>query len=61
MMSKAIDVRKVQHALDRAARNAKRGSSDVRAGKFLVGRNAESGQFVSRREGSGSKQARNKK
>jgi hypothetical protein len=60
-MQKIIDVRKVQHALDRAARNAKRGSSDVRAGKFLAGRNAESGQFVTRRESNSGKQARNKK
>jgi hypothetical protein len=60
-MQKVIDVRKVQHALDRAARNAKRGSSDVRAGKYLVGRNAESGRLVTRRESDGGKQVRNKK
>jgi hypothetical protein len=60
-MQKVIDVRKVQHALDRAARNAKRGSSDVRAGKFLIGRNAEGGRFVTRHESNSGKKARNKK
>ena len=50
MMSKVVDIGKVQRALDRAARNAKRGSSEVRAGKILVGRNAASGQFVMRRD-----------
>jgi len=35
-MTKIIDVGKVQEALDRAARNAKHGSSDVRAGRFVA-------------------------
>jgi hypothetical protein len=60
-MQKVIDIRKVQHALDRAARNAKRGSSDVRAGKYLVGRNAERSQFATRHESNSGKQARKKK
>jgi hypothetical protein len=60
-MSKVVDVSKVQQALDRAARNAQRGSSDVRAGKYLAGRNAESGQYVARRESNGGKQARGDK
>jgi hypothetical protein len=38
-MSKAVvDIAEVQRALDRAARNAKRGPSEVRAGRVLVGR-----------------------
>jgi hypothetical protein len=48
-MSNVVDISKVQRALDRAARNAKRGSSEVRAGKVLVGRDAATGQFVVRR------------
>jgi hypothetical protein len=47
-MSKVVDKAKVQQALDRAARNAKRGSAEVRAGKLLVGRDSYSGQFVTR-------------
>ena len=48
-MSKVVDIGKVQRALDRAARNAKRGSSEMRAGKVLLGRDAASGQFVAKR------------
>ena len=44
-MSKVVNVDKVQRALDRAARNAQRGSSEARAGRFTVGRNAD-GQFA---------------
>ncbi len=43
-MGKIIDVDKAQQALDRAARNARSGSSDVRAGRFVL-RDARSGQF----------------
>ena len=50
MKSKVVDVDEVQRALDRAARNAQRGSSEVRAGKVLVGRDRASGQFVTARE-----------
>jgi hypothetical protein len=60
-MSKVVDVDKVQRALDRAARNAQRGSSDVRAGKLLVGRNAAGGQFVTRRKNSATRVANRKK
>lgn len=49
-MSKVVDKAKVQQALDRAARNATRGSSEVRAGKLLVGRDKVTGQFVLRRD-----------
>jgi hypothetical protein len=45
-MSKVVDIDRVQRALDRAAHNAQRGSSDVRAGKLLVGRNVTSGPFA---------------
>jgi hypothetical protein len=44
-MTKVIDVDKVQEALDRAARNAKRGSSEVRAGRLIL-RSAKDGRFV---------------
>jgi hypothetical protein len=44
-MTKVIDVEKVQEALDRAARNAKRGSSEVRAGRLVL-RSAKDGRFV---------------
>lgn len=44
-MTKVVDINTVQQALDRAARNAKRGSSEVRAGQF-VHRNAKDGGFV---------------
>ena len=45
-MAKVVDIGKVQDALDRAARNARQGSSEVRAGRF-VHRDARDGQFVS--------------
>lgn len=35
-MGKIIDVDKAQQALDRAARNARTGSDDVRAGRFVL-------------------------
>jgi len=60
-MSKVVDVDKVQRALDRAARNAQRGSFDVRAGKFLAGRNAASGQVVMKREGASARPRKEKK
>lgn len=44
-MTKVVDINKVQEALDRAARNAERGSAKVRAGLF-VQRNAKDGGFV---------------
>ncbi len=43
-MGKIIDVDKAQQALDRAARNARSGPADVRAGRFVL-RDARSGQF----------------
>lgn len=49
-MAKVVDVDKVQRALDRAARNARRGSTDVRAGKFLVERDAANGKLATARE-----------
>jgi len=45
LMGKIVDVQEVQELLDRAARDARHGSSDVRAGRF-VHRNARDGQFV---------------
>jgi hypothetical protein len=43
-MSKAVvDIAEVQRALDRAARNAKRGPSELRAGRVLVGRGKGNG------------------
>ncbi len=60
-MSKVVDVSKVQQALDRAARNAQRGSSDVRAGKYLAGRNAASGQFTRARDSTGTHRTSKKK
>ena len=44
-MGKIIDVDKAQQALDRAARNARSGSADVRAGRFVL-RDARSGRIV---------------
>ena len=61
MMSKVVDVEKVQRALDRAARNAKGGSSELRAGKLLVGRNAADGRFVMRSDKTGVRTAHRKK
>jgi hypothetical protein len=49
-MTKVIDVDKVQEALDRAARNAKRGSSEVRAGR-LVYRISKDGRIVGANRG----------
>jgi hypothetical protein len=49
-MSKVVDKAKVQQALNRAAVNAKRGSSEVRAGKFLVRRDKGAGQLGMRRD-----------
>jgi hypothetical protein len=49
MMPKVVDVTEVQQALDRAARKAKRGSSEVRAGKVLVGRHRSAEQWATRR------------
>ena len=43
-MGKIIDVDKAQQALDCAARNARSGPADVRAGRFVL-RDARSGQF----------------
>jgi hypothetical protein len=40
-MPKVVNVDKVQRALDRAARNAQRGSSEARAGRFTVVRNSD--------------------
>jgi len=42
-MDKVIDVREVQDELDRAARDARHGPADVRAGRF-VHRNATGGR-----------------
>jgi len=44
LMGKIIDVDKAQQALDRAARNARSGPADVRAGRFVL-RDARTGQF----------------
>jgi hypothetical protein len=60
-MSKVVDVDKVQRALNRAARNARHGSSDVRAGKFLVGRSATSGQLTTARDSTRTHRTRKKK
>jgi hypothetical protein len=60
-MSKVVDIGKVQRALDRAARNAKRGSSEMRAGKVLLGRDAASGQFVAKRARTSARPAQEKK
>ena len=60
-MPKVVDVDKVQRALDRAARNAQRGASDVRAGKFLVGRNAKTGLFTTARNRTSGRTANKKK
>jgi hypothetical protein len=46
LKSKIVDIAEVQRALDRAARNAMRGSADVRAGKVLIGRNRAGGQLA---------------
>jgi hypothetical protein len=43
-MGKIIDVEKAQQALDRAARNARSGPADVRAGRFVL-RDASTGRF----------------
>jgi hypothetical protein len=37
LMGKVIDVREVQDELNRAARDAKHGPADVRAGRFVAG------------------------
>jgi hypothetical protein len=42
-MGKIIDVDKAQQALDRAARNARSGPADVRAGRFVL-RDVETGR-----------------
>jgi hypothetical protein len=44
-MGKIIDVDKAQEALNRAARNARSGSTEVRAGRFVM-RDATSGQIA---------------
>lgn len=44
-MGKIIDVDKAQQALDRAARNARSGPADVRAGRFVL-RDARSGRIT---------------
>jgi len=49
-MPKVVDTGKVQEALDRAARNAKRGSSAVRAGRFVAQRSAKDGRFATRND-----------
>jgi hypothetical protein len=46
MSKKVLDVDEVQRALDRAARNARYGSSEFRAGKVLVGREMARDQLV---------------
>ena len=48
-MGKIVDVQEVQEQLDRAARDAKHGSSDVRAGRF-VHRSARDDQFVAAKD-----------
>ena len=53
-MGKIVDVQEVQEQLDKAARDAKHGSSDVRAGRF-VHRNARDGQFVAAKDKRGSR------
>ena len=60
-MPKVVDVEKVQKALDRVARNAKRGSSELRAGKLLVGRNAADGRFAMRNDKTAGQTTRRKK
>lgn len=45
-MGKIIDVDKAQEALDRAARNARSGPADVRAGRFVL-RDARRGRIAS--------------
>jgi hypothetical protein len=57
-MSKVVDIAKVQRALDRAARNAQSGSSDVRSGKYVAGRHAAGDQL--RREADPARQAKKK-
>jgi hypothetical protein len=49
LMGKIVDVEEVQDALNRAARDAKHGPSDVRAGRF-VHRDARDGRFVAGRD-----------
>lgn len=44
-MGKIIDVAEVQDELDRAARDARNGPPDVRAGRFVHG-NARDGRLV---------------
>ena len=44
-MGKIVNVREVQKELDRAARDARHGSADVRAGRF-VHRNANGGHLA---------------
>lgn len=44
-MGKIIDVDKAQEALNRAARNARSGSAEVRAGRFVL-RDARRGRIV---------------
>lgn len=44
-MGKIIDVDKAQDALNRAARNARSGPAEVRAGRFVL-RDARSGRIV---------------
>ena len=43
-MGKITDVDKAQQALDRAARNARSGPADVRAGRFVL-RDVGTGRF----------------
>jgi hypothetical protein len=45
LMGKIIDVDKAQEALDRAARRARSGSAEVRAGRFVL-RDARRGRVV---------------
>jgi hypothetical protein len=61
LKSKIVDVAEVQRALDRAARNALRGSSDVRAGKVLIGRDKAGGQFAAARDKAPVRSRRGKK
>ena len=44
LMGKIVNVREVHKELDRAARDARHGSSDVRAGRFVHG-NARGGHL----------------
>jgi hypothetical protein len=61
LKSRIVDVAEVQRALNRAARNAMRGSADVRAGRVLIGRNKAGGQFGTARAKAPARATRGKK